>query len=190
MPFKDPEKRKAKQREYYQKHKKEKLEKNKKWRDEKQTKEMKSEYSARFYKKNKEKLSEYNKKYMKERYKSDPLFRIRRRLSASFRQFIKNKDKSLFEDNKKEDYFKILRERFLEEYPDKNFEECLLLGDYHIDHIVPVSSAKSDEELILLYQPINLRLISEKENLNKKDKIDEELIEKYGLTNISIDKSK
>lgn len=43
-------------------------------------------------------------------------------------------------------------------------------GEWHIDHIVPVSSAKSESELLALNHYTNLRPIWAKENLSKNNK--------------------
>lgn len=42
---------------------------------------------------------------------------------------------------------------------------------YHIDHIVPCSSAKSEQELLALQHYLNLQLLTPEDNLKKSDKI-------------------
>jgi hypothetical protein len=42
-----------------------------------------------------------------------------------------------------------------------------LEGDYHLDHICPLSQALTENEMILLNNPINLRWIPGKENMSK-----------------------
>jgi 5-methylcytosine-specific restriction endonuclease McrA len=41
---------------------------------------------------------------------------------------------------------------------------------WHIDHIIPLSSAKTDEEVYLLWHYSNLRPLSAQENLKKGKK--------------------
>lgn len=45
----------------------------------------------------------------------------------------------------------------------------------HIDHIIPISIAKSEEEVIKLNHYTNLQLLKAKDNLNKSNKLDWEL---------------
>ncbi len=47
------------------------------------------------------------------------------------------------------------------------------LYTWHIDHIIPLSSAKTEEEVYLLWHYRNLRPLSAQENLKKSNKIDE-----------------
>ena len=44
-------------------------------------------------------------------------------------------------------------------------------GDWHIDHIIPLASAKTEEELIKLCHYSNLQPLWAEENLSKNDKI-------------------
>lgn len=126
------------------------------------------------------------KEYLKKRYDTEPIFRLRSIISSSFKNWNKNKKSSTFliTGYSKEDYFSLLKERFEKDFPKLEFEVCVLSGEYHIDHIIPVSFAKTDKYLIELYNPINLRLIPAKENLEKQGKIVKNLIDKYNLSEL------
>ncbi len=170
----------------------------KKWVEE-NYKERRNENSKKFYYKNENEKKLYAKEYRKsnrkkinenrkKRYHEDKLFNIRIKISNRFHQFIRN-EKSVFEYTKylKEEYLEILKERFIKDYPNFIFEECLLSSDYHIDHIIPISLAKNKKQIIKLSAPINMRLITSQENLIKQNKILGEEIVKYNLENLAVD---
>lgn len=48
------------------------------------------------------------------------------------------------------------------------------IGDFHLDHICPISLGKTEEEVLLLNNPINLRWIHQNENQRKHAKWTEE----------------
>ena len=64
---------------------------------------------------------------------------------------------------------------FLKEYLEKKFTEGMsweLMGQHiHIDHIIPLSSAKNEEELYKLCHYTNLQPLWAKDNLKKSNKI-------------------
>jgi hypothetical protein len=64
----------------------------------------------------------------------------------------------------------------LKEYLEKQFKEGMSWDNYgiygwHIDHIIPLSSAKTEEELIKLCHYTNLQPLWAKDNLSKGSKI-------------------
>jgi hypothetical protein len=61
--------------------------------------------------------------------------------------------------------FKHIESRFKKGMSWDNF------GDWHIDHIIPLASAKTEEELIELCHYTNLQPLWAEENLIKGDKI-------------------
>jgi len=110
------------------------------------------EYSKKWKNKNIDRIRNYSRKYIKERYNQDVLFKIktnyRNRLKDIFRNtgFIKN--------NRSIDYLgcdieflkKHLENQFIGEmsWDNKGFY------GWHIDHIIPLSSAKTEEEIYKL----------------------------------------
>lgn len=54
----------------------------------------------------------------------------------------------------------------------KNYGMWLDCNEYHIDHIVPISSATSEDELIKLSHYTNLQYLTPYDNLSKSDRLD------------------
>ena len=52
-------------------------------------------------------------------------------------------------------------------YPDFQPKEFLEKNKYHIDHIVPLATAQTEEDVIKLCHYTNLQLLTAKDNLEK-----------------------
>jgi len=123
----------------------------------------------KYYENNKIKHSEY---FIK-KYNNDSNFKlisnIRRRISIFLK--IKKIDKT----NKTFDIVGCTPE-FLKEHLEKQFKEGMSWGNYgfygwHIDHIIPLSSAKTEEEIYKLCHYTNLQPLWAEENLKKGNKV-------------------
>jgi hypothetical protein len=160
--------------------------KNKKYRED--NKDVLNEYHINYRKKNperikeykeknKEKLKEYNTLYWSKRMKEDELFRFKSIMRKSIGNLIKNKSKSTqdiigcsFEE------FKSYLESKFDNW--MNWENKGLYNGYFnygwdIDHIIPLSTAKTEEEVIKLNHYTNLQPLDSHINRNvKRDKID------------------
>ena len=134
------------------------------------------EYQLDRYNNNREELIEYQKKYSKDnrdsinrrvnnKMKKDPLFKIRMYMSSSIRQSLK--DKEIGKKTKTQD---ILGCSFydVKEYLESKFEPWMnwqnhgkYNGEFNygwdIDHIIPLSSAKNEEDLLKLFHYSNLQ---------------------------------
>lgn len=131
----------------------------------------------------KESRKEWKKQYNKKRRRNDPIFKFKKNIGSAFSRFLRENNKSFFEitNFNIDEYMTILKKRFKIDYPNLNFERCFLSCSYHIDHIIPIKIAKNDKEVVKLFSPLNLRLITSKENLAKQDNIILEEIKKYGI---------
>lgn len=146
--------------------------------------EWKKEWSRKYCLKNKEKRKTYKKKYdlehgeMRRKYykirkKTDPMYNmklsLRGRMGALFNSMKINKPaKTVVLLGAGYDVVK----RHIE----CQFRENMSWGNYgfrgwHIDHIIPLSSAKDLDELIALCHYSNLQPLWAKENLEKSSKI-------------------
>ena len=134
---------------------------NKNFEKEKQRKKL-------YYQNNKEKVN----KYWRERKKIDPLLRLTFNMRSRMKIFLKlNKIK------KKNLFIEIIgcSPEFLKNYIEQKFTEGMswdLMGQHiHIDHIVPLSSANTKEEIYKLCHYTNLQPLWAEDNLKKGSKI-------------------
>lgn len=153
-------------------------EKYKIWYD--SNREKRNKWRSEYYQKNKEKILTQNKKQTNKRnttrnkrYNEDPVFKIKRLLSTRIKDVLKLKN-----FNKKQTYNSIIgcTPEFLKEHIEKQFTEGMSwenhsLHGWHIDHIVPLSSAKTEEEIYKLSHYTNLQPLWAEDNLKKSDKI-------------------
>jgi len=124
-----------------------------------------------WYNKNKEHIKEYRREYTKNRRKNDILFKlttnIRNRINLSFKRGGYNKKSKTCEIlGCSYDEFKI----FLE----KKFTSGMIWlnqGEWHLDHIIPVSIGKTEYEIIILNHYTNFQPLWRDKNIEKSDKI-------------------
>lgn len=114
-------------------------------------------YCKTYNKNNREKLREYKRRYTPERKKKDCLFHLRSNISALIRVNLKNK--GVIKKSYTEGILGISYPEFLiylnsNKYGFKFGDETL-----DLDHITPVSSAKSEEEIKRLNHYTNFQLL-------------------------------
>ena len=139
--------------------------------------------SKEYYENNKKNRLEYSKiyrknnhnkrnEYVKNRKLTDPIYRISSIVRNRIRTFLKLKNIT-----KNNPTFNIIgcSPEFLKEYLEKQFIEGMtweLMGQHiHIDHIIPLSSAKTEEEIYKLCHYTNLQPLWAEDNLKKSNKI-------------------
>lgn len=110
---------------------------------------------------NKEYLNEYNVQYVKQRCANEPLYRFKRNLRNLVSNSIKRQGYS-----KKSKSFEILGCSFEHlmnwlDFEKWNNEDC------HIDHIIPISLAKNEDDALLLSHYTNLQILSAEDNIKK-----------------------
>jgi len=119
-----------------------------------------------------EKNPNYRNEWTINNYKNDFLFRLVNIMRARTRLFLKSKN-----IKKKNNTFEIVgcSPEFLKEYLEKQFTEGMnwdLFGKHiHIDHIIPLSFAKTEEEAYKLCHYTNLQPLWAEDNLKKSNKI-------------------
>jgi hypothetical protein len=168
----------AEKKKAYRKANKEKIaEKKKAYR--KANKEKIAEQDKAYYEANKEKIAEYLNAYKKQRRKSDPLFRLtlnyRRSCLKAFKSISQKKNNSsikLLGLNNWQELVEHLEPQFYD-HPKTGekmtFDNHGFYG-WHIDHIIPLSTAETEEDIIKLCHYTNLQPMWAEENLAKSDK--------------------
>jgi hypothetical protein len=127
------------------------------------------ERSKKYYQNNKEKIFEKER----ERRKKDFLFRLTGNLRKRLRHFIRI-NKINVNKNRTFDLVGCTPE-FLKEYIEKKFTDGMswdkIGEEIHIDHIIPLSLAKTEEEVYKLCHYTNLQPLWAEENLRKGDRL-------------------
>jgi hypothetical protein len=116
---------------------------------------------------NREKRTEYQRK----KINNDELYKISSLIRARIRNFLKIKNWS--KTNKTFDLIGC-SPQFLKEHLQSQFKDGMSwdnYGSWHIDHIIPLSSAKTTEEFNKLCHYSNLQPLWASENLSKGKKI-------------------
>lgn len=123
----------------------------------KKNKEKVKAYQKDYRKSNKDKVLEMNRSYVSRKYKSDPLFRV----SASLRCLV-------LQSFKKQGYTKKSRtheilgcsfEELVVHLEDNLYNFKISDNDLDLDHIIPLSTAKSEEDVLKLNHYTNLQLL-------------------------------
>jgi hypothetical protein len=122
----------------------------------------------------KKKILEYRSKWKKKKSATNPAFAlkdlVRRRINESLKSIGKSK-------NKRTEEILGCSSSFLCSYIEARFQEGMSWenrGKWHIDHIVPVSSAKTEKDVIKLNHYTNLRPMWASDNIRKANKMPSE----------------
>jgi hypothetical protein len=145
-------------------------EKQKKYRNNNKSKEKIRIQNWR--EKNKKKVNLKSTKYEKYRKEVDPQYKLIRNVRTRLYNFLKSKNIS-----KKNKTIDIIGcdSFFLKNYLESKFTENMSWGNFgkeiHIDHIIPLSSAKNEEEVLKLCHYTNLQPLWSYDNLKKGSKL-------------------
>jgi hypothetical protein len=140
-----------------------------------------------YYGANKEKLNKLSTEYMRtyqiKRKQIDPLYKLSKRIRDSINQSLKKK--KTYKNNLTVDILGCTFEEF-KQHLESQFESWMNWSNmggkviteqnvyWDIDHIIPISSAKTEEEVIKLNHYTNLRpLCSYVNRFIKRDKVEE-----------------
>lgn len=123
-----------------------------------------------FYKNN----PHYARDYDKRKIAEDDLYRfrklVRNMIKASFTRKGLRKGRST--QNIVGCDYKFLQEYLLKTFKDNYGYEWDRIETVHIDHIIPLATATTEEEIIKLCHYTNLQLLKAKDNIEKSDRLD------------------
>lgn len=134
-------------------------------------KEKCNEYQRKYHKLNKKHVNKRQRKYEKDRYKNDNLFRIKKNLRCNIydaltcRGFIKSTKTEKILGCSMDFFIKYIESKFLE---GMSWENRSL---WHLDHIIPMCTANTQEEAIKLNHYTNLQPLWAEDNFAKGTKI-------------------
>jgi hypothetical protein len=160
-------------KEYYQANKERKKEYDKKYRKEyyQANKEKAKEHNKEYYQANKERIKEGYKEYKRNRIKTDPLFKMCHNLRVRTSRAFKNKG---YSKNTKTKEMLGVDWEVCKSHIEIQFTKGMNwdnYGEWHIDHITPLASAKNEQEICNLCHYTNLQPLWAEDNLRKGNKI-------------------
>jgi hypothetical protein len=117
---------------------------------------------------NKELFRKSRKKYIDNRLKNDPVFfvsqKIRKTISDSIRR-------SKFTKNSKSGKILGCDWLFFKNHIERQFKDGMNWNNIHLDHIIPISSAKTEFEILKLNHYTNFQPLFPIDNIRKSNKI-------------------
>ena len=191
--YKHTERYKAQQLEYRQENHEKIAEQNKKYKAEnyedilikrrkwdKKYRDNHKEQRQAWIDNNRDLINKSKREYHKQRIASDPLYKfelqIRGLITSSFRRKHYKKNTHTYDiiGLNSKDFIAYLLQTFKDNYG----YEWDGKEDVHIDHIIPLAVANTEQEIINLCYYTNLQLLKAKDNLEKHDKLDYDISNK------------
>lgn len=143
-------------------------------RNEEHIKEYMKEYGLKYRKENKDSIRNALRIYEKKRRNIDPIFKMKLQIRHCIRDSFNRK--GLKKSDKTEKIVGIslceLHKHLLETFKNNYGYEWDGIEEVHIDHIIPLSTVDTKEEVIKLCHYTNLQLLKGKDNLEKSDRLD------------------
>lgn len=130
-------------------------------------KESQKEYYKKNKSKNRDKINKYHRYYDAKRRSEDPLYKLKKNLRCRTRLAFKSKSWHKGGSTEKLlgiDYKRCIQHLERQFAKGMNWENQ---GEWHIDHIIPLASAKTEEELRKLCHYTNLQPLWASDNISK-----------------------
>ena len=176
--YENKEKRKEYNKRYYEEHKEERIKYAEKYRAE--NKEKVAESAKKSNEKCKDRIRKYQEEYCKEQMK-DPVNKMKNRVRLTIGNSFKRRNFSKAMHTEEilgcdiNSFLEYLSNTYYERYGEEYKNQPV-----HIDHIIPLATAKTEEEVIKLCHYTNLQLLKPHDNLKKSAKYND-LTESVGL---------
>ena len=125
--------------------------------------ETEKERKLKWYRDNRE----YFNNYQKKRKKEDIMFKLKTDMRNSVNRYLKYRSQKTFD-------IVGCSPEFLKEHLESQFIDGMgwdNRNEWHIDHVIPLSSAKTEDELYQLCHYTNLQPLWAEDNLKKSNKI-------------------
>jgi len=127
-----------------------------------------------YYKDNKEKITQYSHQYKKNRKKTDPLFKLSHSIRNLILMSFKKQCRGIYKKNERSEQILGCTIGEFIIHIESQFTEGMALenhgrgvGNWNIDHIIPISSATSRDEIIKLGHYSNLQPLWFEDNMKK-----------------------
>jgi hypothetical protein len=136
-------------------------------------KEIKNNYKKKYYKENKTKIIKKITEYQDKKCKNDSIFAFGRKVRNMVRSSFNRKQNRYKKPQRTELILGCSIEEF-KNYIESKFTKGMTLenhGEWHLDHIIPIASAKSEEEILILNHYTNFQPLWAKDNLSKSSKV-------------------
>ena len=135
--------------------------------------EKRKETCKKYVENNKHKVNEYSKKWKRNTRKINPIYRIISNVRERTKDYLNYKT---YNQNSHISDVIGCSPKFLIEYLEQKFKDGMSWDNYgfygwHIDHKIPLSSAKTEEEVYKLCHYTNLQPLWAEDNLKKGSKI-------------------
>jgi hypothetical protein len=134
--------------------------------------------NSEYAKNNRARINKRSIEYRNEVLKKDPLYLIKNRINSAIRRILKTKGlKKNFSINSQWNEIIGCSSSQLTEYIESQFVDGMKWESrelWHVDHIIPLSFAKNEKEIIMLSHYSNLRPMWSRDNILKSNKIDED----------------
>ena len=118
-----------------------------------------------------EEYKQHQRDHEKNRYHTDELYNIKKRLRSRLKSALKSK--KWLKNNGLAQYLgcKVdeLKVHFQSKFQENMTWEKFLNGEIHIDHIIPLDSCKTEEEMYKLCHYTNLQPLWAKDNMKKSN---------------------
>lgn len=137
-----------------------------------ENKEKISQYQKKWREENKKYFSEYQKEYQLKRKKIDSIFKLKSSIRNRIKNSLKRGTNQIRKGATTETILGCTINEFIE-YIQNKFTEGMSIdnhGEWHLDHIMPLASAKTEEEIIKLNHYTNFQPLWAEDNLRKGSK--------------------